>query len=206
MEKKFIINHLLRPHWKSLVLAFVAVIVEGLADLFDPWPIKIVLDYVVGSHHLPAWIAGTVSSLFGDGKLAILNFAVITTITVTAIGAVASYTESYLTTRVGQWVMRDLRQMLYHHIQGLSLSFYDQHKTGDLISRVTSDVDAIQSFITSGLLGMVVDVLTLVGMMVVMFYFNWHFTLIALAVAPLLFLQVYTLTRSIKQATREVRK
>jgi subfamily B ATP-binding cassette protein MsbA len=206
MEKKFIINHLLRPHWKSLVLAFVAVIVEGLADLFDPWPIKIVLDYVVGSHHLPAWIAGTVSSLFGDGKLAILNFAVITTITVTAIGAVASYTENYLTTRVGQWVMRDLRQMLYHHIQGLSLSFYDQHRTGDLISRVTSDVDAIQSFITSGLLGMVVDVLTLVGMMVVMFYFNWHFTLIALAVAPLLFLQVYTLTRSIKQATREVRK
>ncbi|MBI1763869.1 MAG: ABC transporter ATP-binding protein [Acidobacteria bacterium] len=206
MEKKFIINHLLRPHWKWLALAFVAVIVAGLADLFDPWPIKIVLDYVVGSHPLPAWVAATVSNLFGAGKLAVLNFAALTTVAVAALGAVASYSESCLTMQVGQWVMRDLRQTLYHHIQGLSLSYYDQHKTGDLISRVTSDVDAIQSFITSGLLGMVVDVLTLAGMMAVMLYFNWHFTLIALSVAPLLFLEVYTLTRRIKQATREVRK
>ncbi|HEY7545651.1 MAG TPA: ABC transporter ATP-binding protein, partial [Blastocatellia bacterium] len=79
-------------------------------------------------------------------------------------------------------------------------------KTGDLIGRVTDDVDAIQSFISSSLLGMLVDVLTLGGMVAVMFYFNWHFTLIALAVAPLLFLEVYTLTRRIKQSMREVRK
>src|SRR6185369_11318062 len=85
-------------------------------------------------------------------------------------------------------------------------SYYDRHKTGDLISRVTDDVDAIQSFVSSSLLGTLVDVMTLLGMMAVMFYFNWHFTLIALSVAPLLFLQVYTLTRRIKQATREVRK
>jgi len=52
MEKKFIIDHLLRPHWKALAVAFVAVIVDGMADLFGPWPIKIVLDYVVGSHPL----------------------------------------------------------------------------------------------------------------------------------------------------------
>ncbi|HMB29757.1 MAG TPA: ABC transporter ATP-binding protein [Blastocatellia bacterium] len=205
MERKFIIDHLLRPHWKALSVAFVAVIVDGMADLFGPWPIKIVLDYVFGSHPLPSWAAGAVIATFGEGKWAILHFAAIATLAITALGAAASYTESYLTTRVGQWIMHDLRQELYHHIQGLSLSYYDRHKTGDLIGRMTNDVDAIQSFVSSSLLDMVVDVLTLGGMMAVMFYFNWHFTLIALAVAPLLFLEVYTLTGRIKRAARAVR-
>ena len=163
MEKKFIIDHLLRPHWKALAVAFVAVIIDGMADLFGPWPIKIVLDYVFGSHPLPAWAAGAVIATFGEGKWAILHFAAIATLAITALGAAASYTESYLTTRVGQWIMHDLRQELYHHIQGLSLSYYDRHKTGDLIGRMTNDVDAIQSFVSSSLLDMVVDVLTLGG-------------------------------------------
>lgn len=206
MERLFIINHLLRPHWKALSVAFVAVIIEGLADLFEPWPIKIVLDYVIGSHPLPAWAASAVGATFGDGKLATLHFAAIAILVVAVSGAIASYTENVLTTQVGQWVMRDLRQMLSHHIHYLSLSYYDRHKTGDLISRVTDDVDAIQSFVSSSLLGTLVDLLTLVGMMVVMFCFNWRFTLIALAVAPLLFLEVYTLTHRIKEATRQVRQ
>lgn len=206
MERRFIINHLLRPHWKALSVAFVAVIVEGLADLFEPWPIKIVLDYVLGTHPLPAWMVSAVGSTFGEGRWATLHFAAIATLVVAALGAIASYTENILTTQIGQWVMRDLRQTLYHHIHGLSLSYYDRHKTGDLISRVTDDVDAIQSFVSSSLLGTLVDVMTLIGMMAVMFYFNWHFTLIALAVAPLLFLEVYTLTHRIKQATRQVRQ
>jgi subfamily B ATP-binding cassette protein MsbA len=205
-EKGFIINHVLRPHWKALCVAFVAVIIEGLAGLFDPWPIKIVLDYALGARPLPEWIAGFILETFGEGKLAIIHFAAIATVAVATVGAIASYVESYLTTHVGQWVMRDLRQTLYHHIQRLSLSFYDRTKIGDLISRVTTDVDAIQSFVSTALLGMVVNVMTLAGMLAVMFYFNWRFTLIALSVAPLLFLQVYTLTRRIKQATRDVRK
>src|SRR5262245_40782468 len=165
MEKGFVINHLLRPHWKALCVAFVAVIVEGVAGLFDPWPIKIVLDYALDSHSLPAWMDVLVRNTFGESKFAIIHFAAIATVVGAAVGAVASYTENYLTTQVGQWVMRDLRQILYHHIQRLSLSFYDKTKIGDLISRVTTDVDAIQSFISSALLGMVVNVLTLVGML-----------------------------------------
>ena len=122
------------------------------------------------------------------------------------VGALCSYTEKYLTTSVGQWVMHDLRRTLYSHIQRLSLSYHDHKQTGDLISRVTSDIDAIQSFIASGLLGALVDSLTLVGMVGVMFYINWRFTLIALSVAPVLFAVVYSYTRRIKKASREVRK
>jgi subfamily B ATP-binding cassette protein MsbA len=120
MERRFIINHLLRPHWKALSVAFVAVIVEGLADLFDPWPIKIVLDYVVGAHPLPAWMGYAVGAIFGEDRWATLHFAAIATLVVAALGAIASYTENILTTQIGQWVMRDLRQTLYHHIHGPS--------------------------------------------------------------------------------------
>jgi ATP-binding cassette, subfamily B, bacterial len=205
-ENGFIINRVFRPHWKALSIAFVAVIIEGAASIFDPWPIKIVIDYALGSRPMPEWIAGPVRMTFGEGKLAIVYFAAIATVVVAAVGAVASYTQNYLATKVGQMVMLDLRQTLYHHIQRLSLSFYDRTKIGDLISRVTTDVDAIQSFVSTALLGIVAPSLTLVGMLAVMFYFNWRFTLIALSVAPILFLQVYTLTRRIKQATRAVRK
>jgi subfamily B ATP-binding cassette protein MsbA len=205
-DNGFIINRVLRPHWKALSIAFAAVLIESASGLFDPWPIKIVLDYAIGSRPMPEWIARIVQGTFGEGKLAIVYFAAISTVVVAAVGAIASYTQNYLTTKIGQMVMLDLRQTLYHHIQRLSLSFYDRAKIGDLISRVTTDVDAIQNFVSTALLGIVVNALTLAGMLGVMFYFNWRFTLIALSVAPVLFLQVYTLTRRIKQATRAVRK
>src|SRR6266545_3126840 len=205
-ENGFIINRVFRPHWKALSIAFVAVLIEGGASLFDPWPIKIVIDYALGSRPMPEWLAGLVRKTFGEGRPAIIYFAAIATVVVAAVGAIASYTENYLTTKVGQMVMLDLRQTLYHHIQRLSLAFYDRTKIGDLISRVTTDVDAIQNFVSTALLGIVAPSVTLVGMLAVMFYFNWRFTLIALSVAPILFLQVYTLTRRIKQATRDLRK
>ena len=75
-----------------------------------------------------------------------------------------------------------------------------------MISRVTSDIDAIQSFITQGLLGVLINIITLLGMVAVMFYLNWRFTLIALSVAPMLFAIVYSYTRRIKKASRAVRK
>jgi subfamily B ATP-binding cassette protein MsbA len=127
-------------------------------------------------------------------------------VAIAIVGAVSTFFEKYLTTSVGQWVMHDLRRTLYHHIQRLSLSYHDQKKTGDLISTVTSDIDTIQDFISSVLLGMIVNALTLVGMLGVMFYLNWRFTLIALSVAPVLFVVVFSFTRRIKQASRAVRK
>src|SRR5215510_16258663 len=107
MEKGFIIDHVLRPHWKALSVAFVAVIIEGLAGLFDPWPIKMVLDYALGSRPLPEWLAGLIRLTFGESDQAIIHFAAISTLLVAVAGAVVSYTQSYLTTKIGQLVMRD---------------------------------------------------------------------------------------------------
>jgi subfamily B ATP-binding cassette protein MsbA len=200
------IAELLRPHSKALAFGLLAVIGESAASLLEPWPLKIVLDDVLKSRPIPGWLNPLVVSIAGTEKLAVLEFAALAVMAIAILGALCSYAEKYLTTNVGQWVMHDLRRTLYSHIQRMSLAFHDHSQTGDLISRVTSDIDAVQSFIASGLLGALINCLTLVGMVGVMFYVNWHFTLIALSVAPVLFLVVYRYTRRIKKASREVRK
>ena len=200
------ITDLLRPHLAALTLGLLAAIGEGIANLLDPWPLKIVLDNVLRSRPVHGWLNRLILSTVGNDSFAILKFAVLAVLLIAVVDALCSYAEKYLTTSVGQWVMHDLRRTLYSHIQRLSLAYHDQKQTGDLISRVTSDIDAVQSFIASGLLGVVVDCLTLLGMVAVMFYINWRFTLIALSVAPVLFAIVYSYTRRIKKAAREVRK
>src|SRR5215472_9437119 len=154
MQKKIRITDLLYPHWRTLTFAFIAVIGESLTDLLAPWPLKIVFDYVFGSKPMPDWLAAMVS-LIGTDKFSILNFAVLAVIVIAVFGAISSYVEKYLTTSVGQWVMHDLRRVLYSHIQRLSLSYHDQKRTGDLISRVTTDIDSVQDFISQALLGLV---------------------------------------------------
>ena len=196
---------LLRPHWKALTLALLAVAGETVTDLLEPWPLKIVLDYLLQAKKQPSWLTGVVGWM-GTDKLAVLNFAVLAVAVIAIVGALSSYLEKYLTTSVGQWVMHDLRRTLYHHIHRLSLAEHDQKRTGDLIGRVTSDIEAIQSFITTALLGILTNVLTLVGIVGIMLYLNWRFTLISLAVAPFLFAAVYFFTRRIKKASRDVRK
>jgi subfamily B ATP-binding cassette protein MsbA len=205
-KRRLQITHLLSPHWVPLSVAFLAVIGESAAGLLEPWPLKVVFDYVLGSKAMPSWMAAIIYPTLGRNKVAILTFAAISVIVIAVVAAVSSYTENYLTTSVGQWVMHDLRRTLYHHIQRLSLSFHDQKRTGDLISRVTSDIDAIQSLISSVLLDMIADVLMLVGMLVIMVYLSWQFTLIALLVTPALFIVVYRYTRRIKKASRAVRR
>ena len=204
-SRRLRIIDLVRPHWKALTIALVAVLGETLTDILEPWPIKIVVDNILQSKKLPSVLGGIVTGLFGSNASAVLYFAVAAVALIAVVGAVSSYVEKYLTTSVSQWVGHDLRRTLYHHIQRLSLAEHDQSRTGDLITRVTSDIGAVQDFINSALLGMLVNAMTLVGMIGVMLYLNWRFTLIALSVVPVLFLVVYYYTRRIKSASRAVR-
>jgi ATP-binding cassette subfamily B protein len=205
-NKSLRIKDLLKPHFKLLALGLIAVIGEALTNLLEPWPLKIVLDNVLKSRQIGGWLKPLILSKIGNDKIAILKFAAVSVLIIAVVGAICSYAEKLITTTVGQWVMHDLRRTVYHRIQQLSLAYHDNKRTGDLISRVTSDIDAIQSFITSGLLSTLINSITLIGMVSVMFYINWRFTLIALSIAPPLFVLVYTYTRRIKKASREVRK
>jgi len=155
------ITEVLRPHWKALMIAMIAVLGETVADVLDPWPIKIVIDNLLLSKKLPQWLGGFVTHLFGNNKLATLDFAVAGVVAIAIVGAVSSYIEKYMTTSVSQLVSHDLRLTVYNHIQRLSLADHDEAQTGDLITRVTGDIEAVQDFITSALLGIFVDVFTL---------------------------------------------
>jgi subfamily B ATP-binding cassette protein MsbA len=183
-----------------------AVLVETVADVLEPWPIKIVIDNILQGKPLPGWLNRVVAGLFAGGQVAVLNFAVAAVAVIAVVGAVSAYAEKYLTSNVSQWVAHDLRITLYHHIQRLSLAEHDKTRTGDFVTRIIDDIDAIQDFVNSALLGIFVNLLTLVGMIGVMLWINWRFTLIALSVAPVLFVVVHFFTSRIKAASRTVRK
>ena len=200
------IKYLLRPHYKSLALGVLVIIGGSLADLAQPWPLKVIIDTVIKGRSSRGWIEDWLVSVTGDNQLAILKIAAAGSLVIAAFGALCSYAEKSLTTTVGQKVLHDLRRTIYYHIQRLSLAYHDHKQIGDLLMRITSDIEAVQSFIVSGLLGALVSVITLFGMIGVMFYINWRFTLIALSVAPCLFIVIYSFTRKIKKATRAVKK
>ena len=197
---------LLHPYRRHLAFGLLAITGESIASLLEPWPLKIVLDNVIQNKTSHGWLYKVIEHTSGAGHRNALLFACAAVLIIALIDAVCSYAEKYLTTSVGQWVTHDLRTRVYTQVQRLSLSYHDHQPTGDLISRVTSDIDSIQAFIVSGLLGIIVNVVTLVGMIGVMFYLNWQFTLIALAIVPLLFFIVYSYTRKVKKASREVRR
>jgi ATP-binding cassette, subfamily B, bacterial len=205
-QRQITIAQLLRQHIGLLSLGMLAICGESLANLLEPWPLKIVLDNVISHKSSHGWLQAFLRQTLGTEPGQILLFACAAVLAIAFLNAISTYSEKYITTSVGQWVAHDLRRTLYAHVQKLSLAYHDQKQTGDLISRVTSDIDAVQSFIVSGLLSVVVDVSTLVGMLAVMFWVNWRFTLVALAVVPFLFAIVYTYTLRAKKATREVRK
>jgi len=195
---------LLRPYWTLLAIAFVAMLVTGAADLLEPWPLKIVFDHVIGPKPPPAWLSGWIRD--EGNRVAVLTAAAAAVVAIALVGAVASYTQKYLSTTVGKRVGFDLRHLLYHHIQRLSLAFYESRRTGYMVVRLTSDIDAVEDFITNAVLGIVLNLLTLVGMATVMIVMDWKFSVIALSIAPVLFVLVYHYTRRIKAATRAVKR
>jgi ATP-binding cassette, subfamily B, bacterial len=195
---------LLRPYASLLTVAFVAMVVETGMGLAEPWPLKLIFDYVLGTKPIPNWLAGRLPD--SSGRLGVLAVAAIGVLVIALVGAVAAYFDDFLATTVAKRVGFDLRHMLYHHVQGLSLSFYDKRQTGDMLVRLTADIDSVESFIASALLGILFDALTIVGMIVVMFYLNARFALIGLSVAPFLFVMIYGFTRRIKRASRAVKR
>jgi len=174
--------------------------------LAGPWPLKFILDNVAGSSHLPLWLAHLLGPLHAGGdKRAVALWAGVATLVIAAIGAGASYLDSYFTESVAQSVAHDLRMRAYHHLQRLSLAYYDKHQVSTSLSTLTTDIETIQDFASSGTLAILVDLLSLFGMLILMFWLNWDFALVAATVAPLLIWFVSGFKKAVKKATKAVR-
>jgi ABC-type multidrug transport system fused ATPase/permease subunit len=202
-----LIQSLIRPYRGTLLVILIAMLVQTAMSVAGPWPLKIILDNVVGTHKLSPEMTHILGPLLrGEGKMKIAEAAAIAAVVIALIGATMSYIANYFTTSVGQWVANDLRIKTYHHLQQLSLKYYDTHETGTLLSTVTADVQTIQGFASSSTLGIIVDMFTIIAMLVVMLWLNWDFTLIAVAITPFMLLLVSRFKKTVKKATHQVRK
>ncbi len=202
-----LIQSLIRPYRGTLLVILIAMLIQTAMSVAGPWPLKIILDNVVGTHKLSAEMTHLLGPLLrGEGKMKIAEAAAIAAVVIALIGATMSYIANYFTTSVGQWVANDLRIKTYHHLQQLSLKYYDTHETGTLLSTVTADVQTIQGFASSSTLGIIVDMFTIIAMLVVMLWLNWDFTLIAVAITPFMLLLVSRFKKTVKKATHQVRK
>jgi ABC-type multidrug transport system fused ATPase/permease subunit len=201
------ISSLLRPYRPKLVLIFLAMLLETVMSLAAPWPLKIILDSVVGNHKIAPWLRHLLGSLTENThRLHIAALASLVFVLIAVAGSVATYIDNYYTESVGQWVAHDLRMRVYQHLQKLSLSYYSTHETGTILSTLTTDIQTIEGFASSSTLNILVDMLTILCMLGLMFWLNWDFTLIAVAVTPFLLLFVSRFKKAVKKATHEVRK
>jgi ABC-type multidrug transport system fused ATPase/permease subunit len=200
-----LLGELLRPYRGRLAIILSAMVVETAMSLAAPWPLKIVLDSAVGHHPLPAWLVRWLPEGMTHHGTGAALAAAVGVVLIAVIGAVASYVDNYYTESVGQYVANDLRLKVYHHLDRLSLSYYDTQQTGNLLSTITTDIGTIQSFASESTLGILVDLMTIVGMLGLMFYLNFDFALIAVGVTPFLLLFVLRFKKAVKKATHEVR-
>src|SRR5882762_10154958 len=196
---------LLRPFRRQLWWAVLAMVLDASLTVFRPWPLKVVIDRVL-SHRptrvpfLGVWLDNATFS-----RMHILYGACGATLLIAFSTGVLTYWYTNTLGNVGQRFVFDLRYQLFAHMQRLSLRFHDTQRRGDLITRLTSDIQAIQDLISNGLIVLGSNAFLLIGMLILMFWLNWQFAFVALAVAPLLFWTVFRYTHRIKMAAREAR-
>ena len=196
---------LLRPFRKPLCWAALAMVLDALLTVFRPWPLKVVIDRVL-SHKptrvplLGAWLDAAPLS-----RMHILYGACATTLLIALSTGILTYYYIRSLGDVGQRFVFALRLNLFAHLQRLSLRFHDRQRTGDLITRLTSDIEGIQDVIANGIIIFGSNACLLAGMLILMFWLNWQFALAALSVAPLLFWTVFRYTHRIKVAAGEAR-
>jgi len=197
---------LIRPYRAWLVIVFAAMLVETAMSLAGPWPLKVVIDNVLSGHKLPEWLHWIDDFGLSQSKMGLAAIAAIALVVIAAVGALATYIDNYYTESVGQWVAHDLRVKIYDHLQRLSLAYYDKQQTGVLLSTITNDVATVQNFASSNTLDILVDLLTIVGILGLMFWLNWDFALVAVGITPFLLLFVARFKKAVKKATHKVRE
>jgi ABC-type multidrug transport system fused ATPase/permease subunit len=195
-----------RPYRKWLLFIFVSMFIGTLMDVAAPWPLKIIIDNVIGQQPLPQWLAWIKIFSISESKMALAAAAAITLVVLTVIGAVAGYVNSFYAESVGQHVANDVRLQVYHHLERLSLEYYDTHQVGKILSTITTDVSTMQDFVSTTLLSMLIDAMTIVGILGLMFYINWGFALAVVAVTPFLLVFVFRFKKAVKRSVHEVRK
>jgi ATP-binding cassette subfamily B protein len=199
-------RRIVRPYAGPLAVGGGLVLVVAATDVASPWPLKVVVDNVLRDKPLNGSLGELLHSLAGSGRNAILTAAVVAFIAIVVVNATADYLSSYVLDAIGQRIMADLRAAVFTHLQRQSLQYHDRQRVGDLMTRITSDVAQVQDMLVTSLSVLIPNVTVLLGIVVVMFVVDPFFALLALAIAPALFLIIFTYTRRIKRASKIARR
>ena len=140
-----LVFELVRPYRKWLLLIFLAMVIEAAMSLAAPWPLKVIIGNVISHRPLPEWLGWIGAFSIGQSNVELIILAAASVVVIAAIASAAGYFDSYFTESVAQYVADDLRRRLYHHLQRLSLSYYDTHQIGNVLSTMTSDVSTTRS-------------------------------------------------------------
>jgi ATP-binding cassette subfamily B multidrug efflux pump len=178
-----------RPYGRRLTAVAVLVVVSTFSALLGP----ILLGRAIDLYVIPR-------DLTGLAQLALLMAAIY------VIGALAAVGHGLLMVGIGQGIIADLRARLFDHLQWLSMGYHDQHKIGDLMSRVTNDSEAVNTVLSNGLIEFISNVLSLGGIMVAMFLLNWQLATGALILLPLMLAITSQVTRRSRVAFRQVQR
>lgn len=200
-----LVMSLIRPYYRGLAIVLLAMMVEMAMTIAAPWPLKIIIDHALGKRPLPEALHWLNDLSLAHTAMGVAALAAIGYVLIALISGIATYIDNYYSESVGQWVANDLRLRIYHHLQRLSLGYYDTHQSGSILSTMTNDVSTVQSFASGTTLSILVDLMTIVGMLAVMFWMDWDFALIAVAVTPFLLFFVSRFKKAVKEASREVR-
>ncbi len=182
---------LFRPHRRRAALVLVLALTTSILGVVNPLLIQVVFD----------------EALFPAGALSpdvtLLAALVAVMLAITLVGGVLGVTQTVTTNRLGQDVLRDLRDDVYRHLQSLSLSFYASARTGDLQSRISSDVGGVQTAVTSTLSSILSNLVTVAAALVAMLVLSWQLTLLSLATVPLFALATRAVGRRRRRLTGE---
>ncbi|MDQ5816758.1 MAG: ABC transporter ATP-binding protein/permease [Actinomycetota bacterium] len=191
----------LRPRRKGLVLALVILVLETVTSLAQPWPLALAIDYVLTDNkRLP----GSLPDFLSDEALILAGIAFLIVLIFTATRSIAAF-RRYLLSKLGQETVFDMRDALYAKVHALGLDYHAKKRTGDTITRVTSDVKEVRSLLVDSVVEVLSSVMILLGMLVVMVWLNWQLTLLALVTVPFLFLAVRRYREALIERMRVVR-
>src|SRR3979411_2677844 len=192
----------LRPHKWHVAVALVAIVLKSVLDVLGPFLTKVAIDnYLAKSPNSHSWIGDRLSAapLTGIAQIGGLYVGIlIFTFTL-------EFIQTYLMQWTGQKVMFDLRRQIFRHLQFMHVGFFDKHPVGRLVTRVTTDVDALNEMFTAGVVSIFEDVFVLAGIIAIMMKMNWKLALITFSVLPLIIFATLIFRDKVRDSYRRIR-
>src|SRR5215470_10905828 len=192
----------LRPYKWHVVVALIAIVLRSVADVLGPFLTKVAIDkYLAKSPNAHSWIGDRLSDtpLAGIAQIGGLYVGLL------VFTFIAEFIQTYAMQWTGQKVMFDLRSQIFRHLQHMHVAFFDKNPVGRLVTRVTTDVDALNEMFTAGVVSIFEDVFVLFFILAIMLNMNWKLALITFAVLPVITIATKVFRDSVRDSYRRIR-